>query len=325
MKALFKPHLVNKPFEDPALYIDLFGRKESFIVDLGDISKLSNRKILRISRCFITHTHIDHFFGFDGLLRTSLGKTTPIYLYGPRGIIENIKGKLKGYTFNLIREYPIRLVVYEIRRDKILSCQFNAENGLKPSKIKEEAFRDNIIYEDNELTVKALILNHKIPIISYLFEEKVRLNVNKDALNKLEFITGPWLTELKKLYFEGNNEKNIEVPTKEGKKEFKASELFRELIIVKEGEKLFYLTDIRFSPTALKKIKSFVQSPDIFFCEAFFNHGDIDRAKERYHLTSKQTNLIAKSIQAKKLIIFHFSPRYKGNFKRIYREALEGF
>ncbi|MCX7991457.1 MAG: hypothetical protein N2999_05425 [Proteobacteria bacterium] len=325
MKALFKPQLVNKPYEDPLLYIDLFGRKESFIVDLGDISKLSNRKILRISRCFITHTHIDHFFGFDGLLRTSLGKKDTIFFYGPKGIIENIKGKLKGYNFNLIKEYPINISVYEIRKDKILKCLFSAERGFKASDIEEDEWINNIIYEDNELFVKALLLNHKIPVLCYLFEEKKRLNINKDGLNKLGVITGPWLTELKRLYLDEDKDSELEVPTKEGLKKFKSSYLFEKLLIIKDGEKIFYLTDIKFSLNTLRKIKSFVQWPDLFYCEAFFTGADEERAKDRYHLTSKQTNFIAKSIGAKKLIIFHFSPRYKGNFKKIYHEALEGF
>lgn len=325
MKSLLKPFLVNKPYEDPLLYIEIFGRKESYIVDLGDISKLSNKKILRISRCFITHTHIDHFFGFDGLLRTSLSKKETIFFYGPNGIIGNIKGKLKGYNFNLISEYPITLSVYEIRKDKILNCTFSAENKLKPSEITEIKRENNVIYEDSELIIRALLLNHKIPVVSYLFEEKKRLNINKDALNKLSFQTGPWLTDLKKFYFEAKGDMDLDVPTKDGVMRYKAKELFDKLLIIKEGEKIFYLTDIRFSKKTLMKIKEFVSNPDWFFCEAFFTSSDIDRAKERYHLTAKQTNLIAKSINAKKVIIFHFSPRYKGNFRKIYEEALEGF
>lgn len=324
MKSLFKPQLVNKPYEDPVLYIDLFGRKESFIVDMGDISKLSNRKILRISRCFVTHTHIDHFFGFDGLLRTSLSKKDPVFFYGPKGIIENIKGKLKGYNFNLIKEYPINIIVYEIRKDRILNCTFSSEKNLKPSKISEIKWLNNIVYEDKELSVKALLLNHRIPVLSYLFEEKKRININKDGLNKLGFITGSWLTELKKLYLEGKNDVKLEVPTKDGAKVYKCSELFEKLIITKEGEKIFYLTDIKFSENTMKKIKSFVHSPDLFYCEAFFTSSDEERARDRYHLTSRQTNTIAKAINAKKLIIFHFSPRYKGNYKKIYQEAFEG-
>ncbi len=325
MKALFKPYLVNKPYEDPLLYIDLFGRKDAFAADLGDISKLSNKKILRISRCFVTHTHIDHFFGFDGLLRSSLGKLTPIYIYGPKGIIENVKGKLRGYSFNLIKEYPIRLVVCEIRKKLMRNCEFSAENGLKPSKISQSEIINHIIYEDPEVIVKALILNHKIPVIAYLFEERRRLNVNKDALNRLGLMPGPWLAELKNHYLNGRHHEFVTVNVNGEKKLLRVDQISRDIIITREGEKLFYLTDIRFSDTVLKKIKEFAYQPDIFFCEAFFNSQDEDRAKDRYHLTAKQTNIIAKTINAKKLVIFHFSPRYKGNFKRIYKEAMEGY
>lgn len=321
MKALFKPYLVNEPFNDPAVYIELFGRKESFLLDLGDISRLNTRKILKISRIFVSHTHIDHFFGFDTILRLFLPKSEPLHIYGPKNIIKNVKGKLAGYTWNLIKEYPINIYVHEIDKTHIKTALFSASYGLKLKKYSEELLKNNLIYEDDELTVKALVLNHKVPVLSFLLEEKIKINVKKDALKEMGFEPGPWLNTLKKAFLLKDFNNSITIFRQDKKYNYNVEDLINKLLLIKKGEKILYITDIKFTKKGLTKIKDFAGEIDLLFCEAFFINEDINRAKERYHLTATQTNLIAKELKAKKLIIFHFSPRYKQNFKKIYEEA----
>lgn len=321
MKSLFKPRFVNEPFHDPGLIIDIFGRKESFIIDLGDISKLTVKTILKISRVFVSHTHIDHFFGFDGLLRTSLGKKEPIHIYGPKGIIKNVQGKIAGYTWNLITEYPIKIYVHEIYKNNSTTCLFSAENKFKKILIEKKEIVNSIIYKDEELTVKAIELDHKIPVLAFYLKEQKRINVKKDVLTALNLKPGPWLSELKKIVLSNEHiqaGKIIHIPEKG---EILVKELIEKLLLIKEGESIAYITDIIFSEKNIEKIKSSFIEPDILFCEAFFISNDEKRAKERYHLTAKQAYELSRIINARKLIIFHFSPRYKGNYFKIYEEA----
>ncbi|HJO61635.1 MAG TPA: MBL fold metallo-hydrolase, partial [Desulfobacterales bacterium] len=53
--------------------------------DLGDICSLLPRNILKITHVFITHTHMDHFIGFDKLMRIFLGREKMLHFYGPKG------------------------------------------------------------------------------------------------------------------------------------------------------------------------------------------------------------------------------------------------
>jgi ribonuclease Z len=84
MRPSFLPRLVNEPFGDPGLFIPFLHQKRALIFDLGDIHSLSARDILKITHVFITHTHMDHFIGFDRLLRLLLGRDQDLYLYGPK-------------------------------------------------------------------------------------------------------------------------------------------------------------------------------------------------------------------------------------------------
>jgi ribonuclease BN (tRNA processing enzyme) len=56
------------------------------------------RQLLRVTHCFVSHTHMDHFAGFDRLLRVCLHRPTPLHLIGPTGFADHVKHKLKAYT-----------------------------------------------------------------------------------------------------------------------------------------------------------------------------------------------------------------------------------
>ena len=128
MPRHFDPALVNDPFDDPGLYVDLAFERRALLFDVGDLGGLAPRKLLRVSDAFVTHLHMDHFAGFDQLLRRLLGREKVIGVHGPAGIINAVEHKLKAYTWNLIEGYDGNLTfrVTEIdEAGRLTTAQFS--------------------------------------------------------------------------------------------------------------------------------------------------------------------------------------------------------
>ena len=110
MTPLLHPRLVNGRFGDPALFVEMLHRREALLFDAGDLSPLSARDLLRVSHLFVSHMHMDHFIGFDALLRVNVGREKVIRVVGPPGIGERVCHKLNGYDWDLVERYDTDLV-----------------------------------------------------------------------------------------------------------------------------------------------------------------------------------------------------------------------
>ena len=122
-------HLVNGPEGDPCLYANFKYESRAMVFDLGDVHILSARSLLKVTHIFISHTHVDHFIGFDQMLRLHLGRGKVLNLYGPPGITDRVEARLRGYSWNLVHNYPhdFRLHVYEAGDGPLRAARFRCQ------------------------------------------------------------------------------------------------------------------------------------------------------------------------------------------------------
>src|SRR5262245_11291022 len=132
MTPSFSSYLVNDVFGDPGVYVEVRWSKRAILFDLGQNESLGPTRLLRASDIFISHTHLDHFIGFDAVLRVALGRGKTIRLFGPPGLAENVHGKLRGYTWNLVDGYPLVLDVREFHLRHVRQVLFRATDGFIP-------------------------------------------------------------------------------------------------------------------------------------------------------------------------------------------------
>ncbi|HEY4589652.1 MAG TPA: MBL fold metallo-hydrolase, partial [Thermoanaerobaculia bacterium] len=200
MKPLFHPRLVNDPFGDPGLYIDFLFERRALLFDLGDLSPLSARQLLRVTHAFVSHTHMDHFAGFDILLRLLLGRDKTLHLFGPPGFVDQVEHKLAAYTWNLVANYESDFVVRatEIHPDgRAGSAELRSRTGFRREPLESADLPAGLLLDEDTFQVRATFLDHQIPCLAFALEEKLHVNVWKSGLDELGLPTGSWLRELK--------------------------------------------------------------------------------------------------------------------------------
>ncbi|MBU4318875.1 MAG: ribonuclease Z [Proteobacteria bacterium] len=324
------PRFINGPFEDPGLFIPFRFRKEAVLMDMGDISPLPSKDILKINHAFVTHTHMDHFFGFDRLLRLLLGRDKHLHIYGPKGFLENTEAKLSAYSWNLVENYKesLRITAHEIREDRMVSRSYSCRERFSPgSETLESPFR-GVILEKPGFTVSAKILDHGIPVLAFVVKERFHIHIKKNALMELGLSTGPWLTQFKKsLYGLEDPDSIVQVPAIEmgSAREFRLEELKQAITVITPGQKIAYVSDVAFHKENAERIIDFVRDADRLFIEACFLDQHKEIAGEKHHLTARQAGEIAARAKVKHFDIFHFSPRYQGQEQSLYEEARQAF
>ena len=332
MKSGIQLSLINDPFGDPGLLVQFLLQKQVLLFDLGDLSPLSNGTLLKVSHVFVSHTHIDHFIGFDRLLRTLFGREKTLTIFGPENIIQNVEGKLAGFTWNLVELYSesLTIEVVEVRESGLLKGTFRAIDRFKLCDEKEEPFVDGLIVDNPVFSVRAAILEHRVPCLGFALQEKPHVNINKDNLQSMKAEPGPWLNELKQSILRSEPESTlIMVPFGEPgnfrTKDIPLSQLKNDLVEVFPGQKIGYVVDTVFNDRNRKKIVELVKSADVFFCESPFLADEEARGQERCHLTSRQAGILAREAGVKQLCVFHFSRRHMPHLERFYKEAEDAF
>lgn len=226
-------------------------------------------KAAKIDYIFISHLHGDHFFGLVGLL-SSLhlhGRVKPLHIFGPKGL------------------------------DEILNIQFKySDTQLRYELVFNEvtANKSKVIFENYDVIVETIVLNHRIPCTGFKFTEKKRLR--KLIADKLEREHVP-------IDFYQNLKKGEDITLANGKV-LKNEDYTTDSPIPRSYA---YCSDTLADGSYLENIKDC----DLLYHEATFMHDMLERANETHHSTSLQAAEVAKAVGAKKLLIGHFSSRYK--------------
>lgn len=167
------------------------------------------------------------------------------------------------------------------------------------------------VFERDDFFVEALPLRHGTPCLGYRFVERDRRKILVEKLHSLGVKQGPLLKHLQK-------GEDIVV----GKKKILAKDVTK----VVKGRTLAFVTDTRFCKEAVLLAKDV----DLFVCEATFAQELQEMAAERLHMTSVDAARIAKEACAKKLVLIHFSQRYKdlsgllAEAKAVFEETVLG-
>ena len=321
MKSNYNVRQLNSSFSDPVFFVRNVYMKKAVMFDLGKLGKIGNHELHDISCVFVSHTHMDHFSGFDRLLRSVLITDMKIRIYGPKNIIKNVEGKLNSYTWNLVDGYGLEIEVIELNYKESKKAVFKAKGGFDREDLE---YADTDLNLDDGFKVRYEIFDHGIPSIGYRLIEPRIINIQKEKLVELGFKEGIWLKDLKNKIL-NNEEGSITVNTVNGEKDFDIKELAKDICVDKAQEDITYITDI--APLEDNVIKA-IQLADksyLLIIESVFMDIDFTHASEKNHLTITIAKDIFNRSKSELIRFIHFAPRYEKEresfFEELYHEV----
>ena len=244
-----------------------------FLVDCGEGAQM---QLMRLQANFhrINHIFISHLHGDHYL--------------GLMGLL---------FTMHLQRRVN-DLHLYSHRGlDEIITTQLRYSRSAPSFKIifhyLEKGVKE-IIYEDDVMTVETLPLTHKIRCSGFLFKEKARPR----RIDKSKLPQGLLIQQVAGL------KNGQDIRDESGSILYTNESLTFE---PRRSRSYAYCSDTVFDEGLVQHLKSI----DLLYHEATFMTDEESKAKETKHSTAQQAAKIAKLAEVNKLLLGHFSARYK--------------
>ena len=245
-----------------------------FLIDCGEGTQTQMRKY-NIGFSKINHIFITHLHGD--------------HIFGLIGLISTMvllgrKNDLHIFSASEIQKYlnpQIQFLYAEVIPFRIVFHPLNFR-------------KEQTIYEDKKVTVFSFPLSHRIPTCGFRFEEKPKLpNLIPEKIEEYQIP----IRDRQRIKEGGDfvTEDGRIIP-------------HTELIINKHPARSFaFCSDTRFDESYIASVRNV----DLLYHEATFAEDNQKLATETYHSTGKDAATIAKNAGVGKLIIGHFSSRYK--------------
>jgi len=172
--------------------------------------------------------------------------------------------------------------------------------------IKFHELKQGVVLDNNDFTIKAIKLSHGIPCYGFIFEEKVEVNIDKSKIKKYGLKESPLIKELKE----------------KGKINFNGKTIYLKNVSKqrRKPKKISIILDTKPFEGIIKE----VEKSNILICESTHSEELKEKSHEYGHMTAKDAARIAKKAGVEKLILTHFSSRYKETTK-LEKEAKEIF
>jgi len=179
-----------------------------------------------------------------------------------------------------------------------LNTAFNTELAFE---IKVIEAKPGIIFSDKEFRIEAAELEHSVISYGYNIVEQDKRHIKTDFVKKLGIPQGPLLGKLQ-------DGKAIKWNGKTVKAEQATS--------VTKGKKLTIISDTGLCKSCI----DLAEDADLLICESTYANSLQEKAEQYKHLTAGQAGLIANKAGVKKLVLTHFSQRYK-NTQQVEEDA----
>lgn len=260
-------------------------RGHLMMIDCGEGAQLEmQRRHLKFSR--LKNIFISHLHGDHCFGLLGLLSTMALH---------NIGGTVTVHIFKDGAELFGRMLDF-FCRDRSYDLRFNIIDTHKA-----------VIYEDNAITVTSFPVTHRVPCVGFLFQEKPKLrHINSWACQQRQVPHhAMYSLQQGKDYVSPSG---VVIPNSELTTDADRSISYA------------YCADTKYS----KRVINAVKGVDWIYHEATYGEANLKDATKRYHSTARQAAMVAREAGAKRLLLGHYSSRYK-DISLLEREAQAEF
>ena len=246
-------------------------RGSLYMIDCGEGAQLAFMKqklsFSKLRHIFITHLHGDHVLGLPGLIGTLA--------------LSGCGGDITIHTFEDGAKELKRIIDY-FAREKTFNLNFNI---IKPEE-KE-------ILHTKSLVINTIPLNHRIPTVGYIFEEKPKQRHINPQMTSYHQVPVAMMKRIK------DGEDYVKPD---------GSVIPNEWLTTPADPSLSYahMSDTAYMPELAKKIGPV----DLLFHETTYLDNLETEAAARGHSTARQAAMVARDAGVKQLLTGHYSSRY---------------
>ena len=260
-------------------------RGSLYMIDCGEGAQLAfMRQRLSFSKLrhiFLTHLHGDHVLGLPGLVSTLA--------------LSGNGGELTVHTFDEGARQLKQMIDY-FCRDTPFKLDFNI---IKPE--------EKVILETKTLSVRTIPLDHRVPTVGYVFEEKPKERHINPEMTTFHQVPIAMMKRIK-------SGENFVKPD--------GTVIPNRMLTRDADPSLSYahIGDTAYIPGIAEKIGPV----DLLFHETTYLEDLKKDAKERGHSTAKEAATVARDANVKRFVTGHYSSRYHDDMPFL-KEAQEVF
>lgn len=256
--------------------------EQLFLIDCGEGTQIQLRKYgFRMGR--INHIFISHLHGD--------------HIYGLPGLLSSLALYGKKGELHIYAHSELQMMMEGMMKFMNEVTDFTVK--YHPLNFKRTA----VVYEDKRIKISSFPLKHRIACCGFLFQElPTELHLDKSALKKFDIPVSQRL----------NIKNGADLILPDG------TTVPNHLLTLpaKPPRSYAFCTDT----ILLKKNAPFLEGVDLLYHEATFAADLADLARKTFHTTSLQAAEMAVLTKTKKLLLGHFSSRYK-NANQLEEEA----
>lgn len=259
---------------------------ELFMIDCGEGAQLQMRKMnVRMSR--LNTIFISHLHGD--------------HVFGLPGLVSTYNLLNRTNDLTIYAHQEIKPFLHPMLEIFCKDISYRVNLVL----LKRKGY--NLIFENKDIEVYSFPLKHRIAANGFLFKEKEKMrHIKKEMIEKYNIP----VSKIKAI------KQGEDFITTEGRT------ISNNILTTPPtpARAYAYCSDTQY----YEKIVPYIQNIDVLYHEATFAEADEAKAKQTAHSTAQQAAQIAKLANVKKLVIGHFSSRYK-NLELLLEEARSVF